>query len=205
MLVALFLLLEASALLYAEPPPPPPPYGNRSIGGNGGSRSSVKSKLPFGYIGVHGGMANPPSSVAASSRMGLGVSTGIRLSPEVTIGAFLLYTSQVQNSGYPAPYDRNVLTIIVAGAELSYTTRFWDVFAATIGARFGPSKITIDSSGLRSSSTHPLAYGPTAGLDIFIRKELSFGGDATALFFGDAIHYAPFVTTYLNGSIKLWF
>lgn len=205
-LTAALLLMGMSAPLYAEPAPQPP-YGNRSIGGDrGGGKSNIPNKLPFFYLGVHAGVANPPSMISATSRFGLGASAGFRLASNVSLGAFLLYTSHSENTGYPVPYDKTVLTLFVWGGELNYVTRFWSVFAFRLGARVGPSKITLDSlGGLHSASTHPLAYGPVSSLDIFIRKEVSLGFEGTALFFGDNIHYAPFVTTYFNGSLKIWF
>lgn len=203
--IAALFLFGMSAVLYAEAPAAPPPYGNRSVGGSsGGGRSSSpgSNKMPWMYLGLLMGTATPPNT---TSRLGLGATGGVRLSQSFSLGVFLLYSSQSQNTGYPVPYDKNTLSLLVYGGEFNFIAKFWDYFLFRSGVRAGPSKITLDSSGLRSASTHVWGYGPSGSLDIFIRKEVSIGVDATLLLFGDPFHYTPYITTYINGSLKLWF
>lgn len=156
------------------------------------------------YFGGLVGIAYPPKSMGASSRLNLGGTFQFRISKNLGIGVYYMQSLKNEPSGFPVPYDKTLIRIYAFGGEINYWFKL-DRFAFRVGYRMGPSKISIEGIANNSGATEPTHFGPVVSVDYFLGKEVSVGMEGIFLFFGDIVENTPFITYYANASLKLWF
>lgn len=134
-------------------------------------QSTVDNK---GYVGVLGG-ANSATGATVKTQGSVGLTVGVKPDPNLGLALFGSYFNQDASTGFLGLPDGTSTNIFITTAQGNLWMNSFHV-GAEAGAQFN-SWTNADSAFQNGTSQTDFVYGPEAGYDYKVSKEVSLGAE----------------------------